>query len=192
LRSTLTRAGERFGVESTWLEDSPSREALVKLIMDADREQMSSAEFRRELAHWMRPKHSSSQDGMQADLLGQRGVAAYVAPLAVRTFDMGKMQAARDRELTAGSPDLAVVSTPADDAGAWLATGRALARLTLEAQAAGRASAYMNQPCELPVARGQLAQSLGIAGHPQLVLRYGLAEPVHPASRLPVSQVLHP
>ncbi|MCB1265150.1 MAG: nitroreductase family protein [Mycobacterium sp.] len=190
LRSTLTRAAAEFGVESMWLQDAPHREALVALIMDADRRQMSSAEFRRELAHWMRPKHSSSDDGMQADLLGQRGIAAYLAPLAVRTFDMGKMQAARDGELASGSPDLVVIWTPTDDAGGWLATGRALARLTLEAQAAGRASAYMNQPCEVPVVRGQLAKSLGISGHPQLVLRFGLAEQVHPADRMPVSRVL--
>jgi len=192
LRSTLDRAGQRFGVESAWLRDAEIRAAIVELIMAADREQMSSAEFRRELAHWMRPKNSSSPDGMQADLLGQRGIAAYVAPLAVRTFDMGKMQAARDGELTEGSPDLAVVWTAADDTAAWLGTGRALARLTLESQTAGLASAYMNQPCEIPAMRAQLARALGIAGHPQLILRYGQAEPVHPASRLPVSQVLRP
>ncbi|MGB2811197.1 MAG: hypothetical protein WBC17_05555 [Mycobacterium sp.] len=192
LRSTLSQTGEPFGVECTWLQDSDSRETLVTLIMAADREQMSSAEFRRELAQWIRPKNSSSPDGMQADLLGQRGIAAYVAPLAVRTFDMGKLQAARDGELASGSPDLAVVWTPTDDTGAWLATGRALARLTLESQAAGRASAYMNQPCEIPAMREQLAEALGIPGHPQLVLRHGQAESVHPASRLPVSQVLRP
>jgi hypothetical protein len=189
-RATLTRSVEHFGVESRWLQDSESRETLVGLIMQADREQMSSAEFRRELAHWMRPKNSPSPDGMQADLLGQRGIAAYVAPLAVRTFDMGKMQAARDGELTAGSPDLMVLWTASDDRGTWLATGRALARLTLAAHAAGRASAYMNQPCEIPAFREQLAQSVGIAGYPQLILRLGLAEQSHPASRLPVSQVL--
>lgn len=190
LRSTLTRAGQRFGVESLWLQDSESRKTLVNLIMDADREQMSSAEFRRELARWMRPKHSGSPDGIQADLLGLHGIGAYLAPLAVRTFDMGKMQAARDEELTTGSPDVAVVWTPTDDPGAWLATGRALARLTLEAQAAGRASAYMNQPCEVPAVRARLAQALSITGYPQLILRYGLAEPVHRASRMPVAEVL--
>lgn len=190
LRSSLIRAVDRFGVECAWLEDPESRAALAALIMAGDREQMSSAEFRRELAHWMRPAHSASPDGMQSDLLGQRGIAAYFAPLAVRTFDMGKMTAARDGELTAGSPDITVVWTPADDTAAWLATGRLLARLTLEAQAAGRASAYMNQPCEVPAIREQLAQSLRIAGYPQLVIRFGLAESVHAASRLPVSQVL--
>lgn len=190
LRATLTRAVERFGVKSEWLVDAPIREALVRMVMEADREQMASAEFRRELSRWIRPKHSSSPDGIQADLLGLRGIGAYAAPLAVRTFDMGNMQAARDAELTGGSPDLAVVWTPGDDARSWLATGRALARFTLEAQAAGRASAHMNQPCEIPAVREQLAAELGIAGHPQLVLRLGLAQTVHPARRIPVSRVL--
>lgn len=190
LRSVLTEACTRFGISVRWLVDAESRTALAQLIMDSDREQMASPEFRRELADWMRPRNSRSEDGMHADLLGQRGVAAYVAPLVVRTFDVGKMQAARDQGLTEGSPDLVVLSTPSDDPATWLAVGRALARLTLEAEAAGRASAYMNQPCELPGPRARLAEVLEIAGHPQLVLRLGLAEPVHAASRLPVSRVL--
>ena len=189
LRVALEQCCAQFGVGLMWLADAETRAATVQLIMESDREQMASKEFRHELAAWMRPKNSASDDGMHADLLGQRGVAAYVAPLVVRTFDMGKMQAARDQELTEGSPDLAVLWTDSDDAAARLATGRALARLTLSAQAAGRASAYMNQPCELPAARDRLARALGVV-NPQLVLRFGLADPVHPASRLPVSQVL--
>lgn len=190
LRSTLSEACTGFGVAVRWLADPAERTVLAEMIMDADREQMASADFRRELAHWMRPRHSRSDDGMQADLLGQHGVAAYVAPLVVRTFDVGKMQAARDRELTEGSPDLAVLSTTTDDPAAWLAAGRALARLTLEAEAAGLASAYMNQPCEVPGARVRLTEALSITGSPQLILRFGRAEPTRPASRLPVSQVL--
>lgn len=189
-RAILTEASEAFGVHLHWLDDDNSRTAVVGLIMEADRAQMASTDFRRELAHWMRPRHSRSGEGMQADLLGQHGVAAYVAPLVVRTFDVGAMQAARDRQLTEGSPDLVILATAADDPAAWLGTGRALARLTLEAQAAGWASAYMNQPCELPEARLRLAGHLPSPGHPQLLIRLGLAGPVHAAGRLPVARVL--
>ena len=189
LRSLLEGSCARFGIELRWLADEATRAAIVQLIMESDREQMSSREFRHELAQWMRPKNSASDDGMAADLLGQRGVAAYVAPLVVRTFDVGKMQAARDQQLTEGSPDLAALWTRADDATSWLATGRALAHVTLLAESAGRASAYMNQPCELPAARQQLARQLKVT-NPQLLLRFGLAEPVHAASRLPVADVL--
>ena len=189
LRTALDEAAREFGVTVTWVSDADLRKALVRLIMASDREQMESKEFRHELAHWMRPKHSRKDDGMESDLLGQKGVAAYVAPLVVRTFDVGDAQAAKDQQLTEGSPDIAVLSTDSDDAAARLATGRALARVVLTAMAGGRYSAYMNQPCEVPTSRAELAALLGVA-HPQLVLRFGHAEPVHPALRFPVAQVL--
>jgi len=191
LRASLDSACAAFGVDTRWVHEASLRAELVNLIMAADREQMASTEFRRELSHWMRPEHSRQEDGMEADLLGQKGIAAYLAPLVVRTFDVGKMQAAKDAQLTEGSPDIVVLSTPHDDSASRLATGRALAHLTLTAMSADRYSAYMNQPCELPAARSHLALLLGLAGHPQLVIRLGLAEPVHPALRMPVARVLH-
>lgn len=189
LREALTTACRQFGVTVTWVQDTAARASLVDLIMASDREQMASKEFRHELSHWMRPEHSHRDDGMEADLLGEKGIAAYVAPLIVRTFDVGKMQAAADEELTEGSPDVAVLSTSTDDAGAWLSTGRALAHMVLRAMAGGRYSAYMNQPCEVPASRDKLASLLDVE-HPQLVVRFGLADPVHPALRYPVAEVL--
>lgn len=190
LRGHLDEACAAFGVTTHWITDDATRASLVDLIMESDREQMASAEFRHELAHWMRPKGSHSEDGMEADLLGQKGVAAYVAPLVVRTFDIGKMQAAADSQLTEGSPDIVVLTSAADDTAARVATGRALARLVLTAMAAGRYSAYMNQPCEVPASRVRLAQLIGTEGNPQLVVRLGLADPVHRALRMPVAEVL--
>jgi hypothetical protein len=189
LRTALTDACQEFGVTVTWVQDTTTRASLVDLIMASDREQMASKEFRHELSHWMRPENTRRDDGMEADLLGEKGIAAYVAPLIVRTFDVGKMQAAADEKLTEGSPDIAVLSTSSDDAAAWLATGRALARTILTAMVGGRYSAYMNQPCEVPESRVKLASLLGVE-HPQLVVRFGMAEPVHPALRLPVAEVL--
>jgi hypothetical protein len=188
-RSALEEACREFGIDLTWVSGADTRASLVELIMASDREQMSSKDFRHELSHWMRPKDSHKDDGMEADLLGQTGVSAYVAPLVVRTFDVGKMQAAQDEKLTEGSPDIAVLSTTSDDPAAWLATGRALARVVLTAMAAGRYSAYMNQPCEVPASRVKLEGLLGVK-HPQLVVRFGLADPVHAALRIPVAQVV--
>jgi len=180
------------GVDVAHVTDTAARDALVGLIMRADRAQMADPRFRTELSHWMRPRHSRHTDGMEADLLGQTGLAAYVAPLVVRTFDVGAMQAARDEELTRGSPDLFILHTTRDDEAAWLATGRGLAHLTLGATAMGRATAYMNQPCELPAAREELRAAFGLDGHPQLIVRAGAAPPVHPALRRPVAEILVP
>ena len=189
-RGTLVAAAADFGVEVTWVSDAAAREAIVDLIMRSDREQMADPAFRKELSHWMRPEHSHQMDGMEADLLGQHGVAAYVAPIVVRTFDVGSSQAAKDAQLTEGSPDIFIMSTGSDEPADWLATGRALARFTLGAMDIGRASAYMNQPCEVPTSRLELRELFGIDGAPQLVLRVGLADETHAALRFPVGDVL--
>jgi nitroreductase len=189
-RSTLVDACSAFGVQTLWLGDAAQRDAIVTVIMESDREQMADPAFRKELSHWMRPEHSHQMTGMEADLLGQKGAGAYVAPLVVRTFDVGKMQAAKDEALTEGSPDLFVFHTADDQATNWLAMGRALAHFTLGAMALGRASAYMNQPCEVPAARSRVRELFGITGYPQLILRVGIADETHAALRMPVSKVL--
>jgi hypothetical protein len=189
-RTRLTDTVSGFGVDVTWVSDAAARDAIVDLIMRSDREQMADPAFRKELSHWMRPEHSHQMDGMEADLLGEHGIAAYVAPIVVRTFDVGSSQAAKDAQLTEGSPDIFILHTERDDSAAWLATGRALAHFTLGAMDLGRASAYMNQPCEVPESRVELCRLFDLAGSPQLILRMGLAEETHAALRFPVADVL--
>lgn len=166
------------------------RAAVCQLVETGDRTQMHDGAFRRELSSWMRPALGRHVDGMPSDLLGQHGLAAEVAPLAVRLFDMGGSQAARDAALLEGSPVIAVVWSERDEPLSWLETGRFFARLVLTAQADGVVSAHMNQPCELPELRPRLASLLGIDGHPQLVLRFGNAPPVHSSVRRPLAEVL--
>lgn len=196
LRAKLDQACGQFNVQTTWIDQPSTRSALVELIMQSDRTQMASSAFRQELAQWMRidriggAASAKSRDGIPTDLLGQHGIAAYVAPLIVRIFDIGAMQAAADSKLTEGSPDIVVLTTGADTPAAWMATGRALARFTLTAMAAGRYSAYMNQPCELPTSRQLLADLIETDQQPQLIIRLGSANPVHRAPRLTVADVL--
>jgi nitroreductase len=189
-RAQLKQACAEFDVQALWVSQPSIRASLVELIMGSDRVQMASTAFRKELSQWMRVGKSTGTDGIPTSLLGQHGVAAYVAPLVVRTFDVGAMQAAADSKLTEGSPDIVVLTTKSDATDSWLATGRALARFTLGAMAVGRYSAYMNQPCEVPASRKQLANLLQTNGFPQLVIRMGLASPVERAPRRPVVDVL--
>ena len=168
------------------------RVALCELVKAGDQTQMRDPAFRHELSSWMRPAHGRHVDGMPSDLLGQHGLAAEIAPWAVRLLDLGGSQATRDAALLEGSPVIAVVWSEQDDPLSWLETGRFFARLVLSAQAAEIVSAHMNQPCELPDLRARLASLTGINGHPQLVLRFGNAPPVHPSVRRPLVDVLDP
>jgi hypothetical protein len=111
-------------------------------------------------------------------------------PLIIRTFDWGKGQAAKDRQLAAGSPVLASLGTAEDTPMAWLSAGQALARLLLRARADGVWTSFLNQPIEVPELRMKLQEVLGTSGFPQLLLRMGYGPEAQPTPRRPVEEVL--
>ena len=147
---------------------------LADLISQGDKIQLSDKRFRRELAAWMHPNRSNSKDGMPGYAHGISDIASYVGPFMIRTFDVGKGQAAKDRQLSIGSPVLAVLGTDADEPLPWIQTGQALARILLQARAQDVWTSFMNQPIEVPELRPKLLQALGRStGFPQLLMRMG-------------------
>lgn len=168
---------------------------VANLIAEGDRVQMHDAEFRAELAKWMRSNgNDKAKDGIPAYAEGHSGgvweIASGLEPLILRTFERGIGRAARDQELAEGSPLLMVIYTENDTPNDWMHAGQALMRLSLRAQSAGVYVSYLNQPIEVPVLRQLLADTLGIPGAPQLLLRLGYADPIEPTPRRPVSEVL--
>ena len=171
--------------------DGDDKEALARLIGAANHLQMRDPAFRAELAAWLRANRDDNVDGMPGYAHGLGDVRSRVEPLIVRNFDAGGGRAARDHELAAGAPLLAVVATHEDAPAAWLAAGEALAHLLLAACADGIAASFLDQPIELPRLRGEVARLLGGELAPQLVLRFGYGADVEPTPRRPLWAVLH-
>ncbi len=157
--------------------------------MAGDRIQMADPHFRVELSSWLRSGLTSAGDGMPGYALEMSPVTAVMAPLVVRTFDLGNGRAARNAELVRGSPVLAVLSTDGDDPGAWIRSGQALARVLLLATAAGIRASFLNQPVEVPTLRQRLAELVPGGGIPQLVLRLGYGPEGKPTPRRPEAAV---
>jgi hypothetical protein len=180
--------------ERCWLsvcETDAQRTAVADLIAEGDRIQMADPRFRRELAAWVHPNFSSSTDGMRGYGFGFGNLMSLAGPLVIRTFDSGKRQAAKDREIAIHSPVLAVVGTAEDSPAAWLAAGQGLQRLLLLAADSGIAGSFLNQPIEVESLRPKVAPLFGRDGLPQIILRLG-----HPtvvparAPRRPLRDVL--
>lgn len=164
------------GEEGAWLrvlEGEPVREAVASLVMQGDRLQMADPAFRRELAAWTRTNYSRADDGIPGHALGLGHLASAAGPLVLRTFDLGKGQAAKDRDLALGSPVLAVLGTFADLPYDWVAAGQALARVLLRARAEGVFASFLNQAVEVPQLRAQLQVITGLRRFPQALLRLG-------------------
>ena len=111
------------------------------------------------------------------------------APLVVRTFDVGRGAAAHDREITGGSPALAVLATSGDDPRDWLIAGQALGRVLLRAAQDDVSASFLNQPVEVEELRAAVGL-LAPVGVPQIVLRLGYGPAVQPTSRRPLDEVV--
>jgi hypothetical protein len=170
--------------------DRRSRGDLIDLIAEADRVQMADPRFRRELGRWLRTPGSRKRDGIPAANGKAPLVASPMTPLVVRTFDLGTGVAAHDRKIAVGSPVLALLTTDADDQAAWVAAGRALARVLLQLTSSGVDASFLNQPVEVPEIRARLNASFASGRHCQAILRLGYAKPVPATPRRPVTEIV--
>ena len=170
--------------------DGDRARRIGELVAEGDRRQMADRHFRRELAAWLRPNTGDTHDGMRGHGFGFSDLLSHLGPLVMRTFDLGDSQAAKDEEIAAGAPALAVVCTGDDDPAAWLAAGQALARLLLRAHTSGVWASYLNQPVEVDELRAELAQVVGGCPQPQLLLRLGYGPTPRPQPRRAHTEVL--
>lgn len=193
LLASLKDSASAYGA---WLDviddDEDKKNTLADLISQGDKIQLSDKRFRRELAAWIHPNRSKSQDGMPGYAHGMTSdIASHLGPFLIRTFDIGKGQAAKDKELASGSPVLAVLGTDADEPLNWIQIGQALQRILLQARAKNVWTTFMNQPIEVPELRPKLLQALGRAtGFPQLLMRMGYGKEVKPTPRRDIEEVI--
>jgi nitroreductase len=169
------RLAEAGSAEGAWLYSlatEESRRQAARLVAEGDSVQWANADWRRELAAWMRPRRRG--DGLTVP-------AAAVTRLVVRTFDMGGRTGAKDLELAQSAPMLAVLGTDGDDRRDWLLAGQALQRILLVACQHGLQASYLNQPIQVAALRPGLQELVG-GGHPQILLRLG-----YPAGEIPPS-----
>ncbi len=183
----------RFGIEVRFLVDEGRKRRIAELVAEGDRMLGRRSAFRRELADWFRDDDRRVRDGVPGYAHGLGAFASAVGPFVARNFDWGPLAAAKDEQLALASAALAVLVAPADTPRLWLATGRALAHVLLEATALGLASSFLNQAVELLSLRLRLIEELSLQGKPQLVIRLG--RPLRhapPTPRRSIDEVLEP
>lgn len=189
----LTHLQQEAGREGAWLhliEDDDTRQAITRLIVAGDREQWADKHFRHELAEWVHPRGTESADGLPGSAQAKGSMRRMTSPFVVRTFDLWREEAARDQQLAAGAPVLAVLGTFSDTRADWFNVGKALERVLLGACADGLQTSFVNQPIEVPALRIWLRQLLGRDDFPHLVIRIGYGQPSITTPRRCVQDVL--
>jgi hypothetical protein len=189
VRALVTSAAE----EGSSLEpviSAEHRARLAVLCQHADAVQRTDPAYVDELLAW------TTNDARRPD-----GVQAMTVPYIydwrdpdtrgqLRSFDVkgnGWLPGVAD----AGINECRVVFCTAEDSRAgWLRVGEALERVWLEITRAGYWASPLNQAVEVHQTHDQLRDALDLVGHPQILLRIGLAPEPPATPRRPVSEVL--
>ncbi len=185
--------------EGTWREitttiiPESNRSKVIELIDRGDRLQMADPLFRQELSQWVHAHNNPSHDGIPAYAQGineKLDVFTPIISLAIRSFDLGKSQSAKDCRLAKNAPVLMLIGSKGDRPLDWLETGEALEHLLLRARIDDVWASFFNQPIEIPELRSHLQTMFPENGYPQILLRLGYAKETKPTPRRTVDEVL--
>jgi hypothetical protein len=164
---------------------------MTEVLGRAAREQRHEPGYLAELLTWTR-RYADAGDG----------VPPAAVPVRTGQWDEPGLQRFPSGTLSPGrglGPDgglLLVLATSEDDTAARLTAGEATSAVLLTATRGGLATDPLSQAVEMPAARKDLRAALGLAEHPQLVIRLGFpmpgAPPLEPTPRRPLRSVLLP
>jgi hypothetical protein len=155
--------------------------------------QFADRAFVTELIQWVRfNKHEAlaSLDGLHSRCSGNPEVPRWLGRMVLSGMRPEK-QAAADAAKLRSSSGVVVVTSETDDKAAWVRTGQVYERLALTLTSLNIQSAFLNQPIEVPEIRGQFRSAFGLGNTlPQLLVRFGYAEPLPQSLRRPVDDVI--
>jgi hypothetical protein len=181
------------GIALRLVTDPIELNTVLEYVSQGNLSQFADRAFMAELISWLRfnkKEALASRDGLYSGCAGRPQVPRWFGRLVV-AWTKPQQQADADAEKVRSSPGSVVVTSQAEDKTAWVRVGQVYERMALTMTLLNIKSAFLNQPIEIPDLRGQFQTAMGL-GHalPQLLLRFGYAEPMPRSLRRPVEQVL--
>lgn len=191
--AALEAAGRAEGVRMVLLTEPAPMAALRDLVVAGTEAQMADPAFEDELLDWLRFSEASALDHRDGLFTGASGnptfpdwIGRRIFPLLFTTSGEVKKYAAQ-MESSAGA---AIFLADRADPAHWARVGMAAQGFLLEATRQGLATAFVNQPVEVPELRTDLAALAGEPGlRPDLVIRFGRAGALPWSLRRPVEAV---
>jgi len=166
LIAAIERAAEAEGASLFVVRGADQRAAVARLRQHAEAVENLNPAYRAELRAW------TTDDPGRRD-----GVPGRTGPQLERPGD-------ESPPVTRSTDDqcLVLLCTNGDGPTEWLRAGEALERMLLEITRRGFSASPLTAVTEVPSARAQLREQLGLIGYPHLLLQIGRA-PATPSSR---------
>ena len=171
-------------------KDGALNQKVADLVAEGDLIQQADPLYRKEMAEWIRPNYTRKADGMTGASLGFNNLVSAINPWATKRFDLGRLKAAKDRNLCLEAPGLIVLYSE-DSLLHWVEVGELLERVLLTLTKNSVQFSFFNMLIEIPDLRTKLRSLLKLSAWPQLMLRIGycLTEPAF-SPRRPQEEIL--
>ncbi|NSW50949.1 MAG: hypothetical protein HPY85_00400 [Anaerolineae bacterium] len=166
---------------------------IAGLISEGTLTQYSDPAFIDELVYWLRfnkKEAMNTRDGLFSACSGNPTAPRLIGKMFLNPKSAAKTAAAEVEKVMSAS-GMMVLASENDDVTHWINTGRVYERLALTMTNLGIRSAFHNQPIEVPELRPQLQEKIGAKTTlPQLLFRFGVADPMPVSVRRPVEEVI--
>jgi hypothetical protein len=168
-------------------------ETVLEYVNQGNLIQYANKDFLNELIAWVRftkKEALASGDGLYSGASGNPQVPRWLGQMVVEGIKP-QAQADSDAKKLRSSSGAVLVTSESDDKTAWVRTGQVYERLALEMTSLNIKSAFLNQPIEVAEVRAQFQSALKLeTALPQLLVRFGHAEPMPKSLRRPLQDVL--
>ncbi len=181
------------GVVLRFVTSKSELETILEYVNQGNLSQYADQAFLNELIYWLRfnkKEAFASLDGLYSRCSGNPEVPRWLGKMFVTGIKPQQQIDADSKKLRTSSGTV-VVASEADSKTSWVRTGQVYERMALTLTSLNIKSAFLNQPIEVAAVRRQFQSAIGLAGaFPQLLVRYGYADPMPRSLRRPVEEVL--
>jgi hypothetical protein len=181
------------GIVLHYVTNSADLKTALEYVNQGDLSSYGDKAFVEELLHWVRftkKEALASLDGLYTLCSGNPEVPRWLGQIVV-DYTKPQQEADADTKKLASSPGVVVVASASDGKTAWVRTGQVYERLALKMTSLNIKMAFLNQPIEVAALRSQFQSAMGFGSSlPQLLVRFGYANPMPFSLRRPVEQVL--
>lgn len=191
---SLQRAADMDGVSMLLITDAFRIGIIQDFVLQANDVQVDDVAFMSELKQWIRFNPAEAlkkRDGLFGGCVGSPPVPGWLGRSMFRLLVRKKSEREKIARQISSSAGIALFLGGREDREHWVKVGRSFQRFALQATALGIRHAHINQPIEVPSLRSSFAEALGLRGlRPDLVIRFGYAEPMPMSVRRPVEDVV--
>ena len=179
----LEDIARRCGELGVWqrILNRDERSALVLVLTDAEAAEAEDPRYAEELARWTTRREADEGIPVEAT---PEWPSDRVSDVPLRDFTGHAAHrhagdSAADVPPAVERDTVLMLGTGEDEAGAWVASGRALGWALLRVAAAGLSAQPLGQAIDLAAGRARLRRECDLVGHPQFLLRlgYGTGQP---------------